>query len=347
MLKTVSLFAGCGGMDLGFENAGFNIVWANDNNKKIEQTYKHNHKNTELVIKSLVDIDSEDIPECDVIIGGPPCQSWSLAGAMKGKEDSRGQLFYEYVRVIKDKRPKAFVAENVKGIVSKAHLDSFNEIVDMFKDAGYTVSYKLVNAKNYGVPQDRERVFIVGIRNDLGVSYEFPNPTNRDGNYVTLENAIGDLRDNPGEWMEGSFSPIFMSRNRRRNWNEVAFTVQASGRQTQIHPDSPEMEKVDKDKWQFKYDENIKERRMSVRECARIQTFPDSFDFLGTPINENYKMIGNAVPVKLAEAVAKNLSICLGDTNLDVVKCNKEKIYINSDLCTIDNEEIITFLERD
>lgn len=311
MLKTVALFAGCGGLDLGFENAGFNIIWANDNNKKVQETYRYNHKETELVIKSLVDIKSEEIPECDVIIGGPPCQSWSLAGAMKGKEDSRGQLFYEYVRVIKDKRPMAFVAENVKGIVSKAHIDSFNEIVDMFKEAGYTVTYKLVNAKNYGVPQDRERVFIVGIRNDLGVTYEFPNTTNSEGNYITLEDAIGDLRENPGEWMEGSFSPIFMSRNRRRSWNEVAFTVQASGRQTQIHPDSPEMEKVDKDKWQFKQDTNSKVRRMSVRECARIQTFPDSFEFLGNPINENYKMIGNAVPVKLAESVASNLKKCL------------------------------------
>ncbi len=319
MLKTVALFAGCGGLDLGFENAGFDIIWANDNNKKVEETYRYNHKNTELIIKSLVDIKSEDIPECDVIIGGPPCQSWSLAGAMKGKEDSRGQLFYEYVRVIKDKRPMAFVAENVKGIVSKAHIESFNEIVDMFKEAGYTVTYKLVNAINYGVPQDRERVFIVGVRNDLKVSYEFPEPTNNETNYVTLESAIGDLRDNPGDWMEGSFSPIFMSRNRRRGWNEVAFTVQASGRQTQIHPDSPEMEKVDKDKWQFKNDSSMKIRRMSVRECARIQTFPDSFEFLGAPINENYKMIGNAVPVKLAEAVATKLKDCL-ISNSNVVR---------------------------
>ena len=317
MFKTVALFAGCGGLDLGFENAGFNIIWANDNNKKVEETYRYNHKNTELIIKSLVDIKSEEIPDCDIIIGGPPCQSWSLAGAMKGKEDSRGQLFYEYVRVIKDKRPMAFVAENVKGIISKAHIESFNEIVDMFKESGYTVTYKLVNAKNYGVPQDRERVFIVGVRNDLKVSYKFPQATNNESNYVTLENAIGDLRDNPGEWMEGSFSPIFMSRNRRRSWNEVAFTVQASGRQTQIHPDSPEMEKIDKDKWQFKNDSSMKVRRMSIRECARIQTFPDDFEFLGAPINENYKMIGNAVPVKLAEAIATNLQACLM-SNLDV-----------------------------
>ena len=310
MFKTVALFAGCGGLDLGFKNSGFNIVWANDNNPKVKDTYEYNHKGTELIIKSLVNIKSEDIPECDVIIGGPPCQSWSLAGAMKGKEDSRGQLFYEYVRVIKDKKPKAFVAENVKGIVSKAHIGSFNEIVEMFKEAGYTVTYKLVNAKNYGVPQDRERVFIVGIRSDLGVSYEFPKETNDKSNYVTLEDAIGDLRNKPGKWMEGSFSPIFMSRNRRREWNEVAFTVQASGRQTQIHPDSSCMKKVDKDKWEFCEEDKIV-RRMSVRECARIQTFPDDFEFLGENINEHYKMIGNAVPVRLAEAVAAKLKECL------------------------------------
>lgn len=317
MLKTVALFAGCGGLDLGFENAGFDIIWANDNNKKVEETYRYNHKNTKIIIKSLVEIDSENIPECDVIIGGPPCQSWSLAGAMKGKDDSRGQLFYEYVRVIKDKKPKAFVAENVKGIISKAHIESFNEIVNMFRNLGYIVTYKLVNAKDYGVPQDRERVFIVGIRNDLNISYKFPEKTHGEGNYITLENAIGDLRNDPGEWMEGSFSPIFMSRNRRRNWNEVGFTVQASGRQTQIHPDSPEMEKIEKDKWDFKDEINRKVRRMSVRECARIQTFPDEFKFLGNPINENYKMIGNAVPVKLAEIVAENLKECLNHNHYE------------------------------
>lgn len=311
MLKTVSLFAGCGGLDLGFENVGFDIIWANDNNKKVGDTYRYNHKNTKLIIDSIVNINSADIPNCDVIVGGPPCQSWSLAGAMKGKEDSRGQLFYEYVRIIRDKKPKAFVAENVKGIVSKAHINSFNEIVDMFKACGYIVTYKVVNAKDYGVPQDRQRVFIVGIRNDIDSNYVFPEPTHTPKNYVTLESAIGDLRDNPGEWMEGSFSPIFMSRNRRRNWDEVGFTVQASGRQTQIHPDSPEMEKVSKDKWQFKKDCGRIIRRMSVRECARIQTFPDDFKFLSSSLNENYKMIGNAVPVKLAEAIAKNLKKCI------------------------------------
>lgn len=310
MLKTVSLFAGCGGLDLGFENAGFNIVWANDFNKKVEETYRRNHKETELVIKSIVDINPDEIPECDVIIGGPPCQSWSAAGAGKGKEDSRGQLFYDYVRIIKAKRPTAFVAENVKGIVSKKHLESFMEIVSLFDDAGYKVVTKVLNAKNYGVPQDRERVFIVGVLKELDIDFDFPAMTHKDGNYITLKEAIGDLVDNPGEYHEGSFSSMFMSRNRKRGWDEVGFTVQASGRQTQIHPDSPDMILVEKDKRVFDPDSDKLIRRMSVRECARIQTFPDDFEFLST-LDENYKMIGNAVPVKLAEAVAKQLKAAL------------------------------------
>lgn len=312
MLKTVSLFAGCGGLDLGFEKAGFNIVWANDFNKKVEETYRRNHKDTELVIKSIVDIKPEEIPECDVIIGGPPCQSWSAAGSGRGKEDSRGQLFYDYIRLIKAKRPVAFVAENVKGIVSKKHIESFKEIVALFDEAGYTVVTKVLNAKNYGVPQDRERVFIVGTLKELDIKFDFPKATNTDGNYITLKQAIGDLVDNPGEYYEGSFSSMFMSRNRKRNWDEVGFTVQASGRQTQIHPDSPDMLVVGKDKREFDPNSNRLIRRMSVRECARIQTFPDDFEFLAK-MEENYKMIGNAVPVKLAEAVANQLKISLNN----------------------------------
>lgn len=316
MLKTVSLFAGCGGLDLGFENAGFNIVWANDFNKKVEETYKRNHKGTELVIKSIVDIKPEEIPDCDVIIGGPPCQSWSAAGAGRGKEDSRGQLFYDYIRLIKAKKPIAFVAENVKGIVSKKHIESFKEIVSLFDDAGYTVTTKVLNAKNYGVPQDRERVFIVGTLKELDIKFDFPKVTNTDGNYITLKEAIGDLADNPGEYYEGSFSSMFMSRNRKRSWDEVGFTVQASGRQTQIHPNSPDMIVVGKDKRVFDPDSKKLIRRMSVRECARIQTFPDNFEFLST-MEENYKMIGNAVPVKLAEAVATQLKISLNNIHVN------------------------------
>ena len=321
MLRTVSLFSGCGGLDLGFEKAGFDIIWANDNNKKVEQTYNTNHKHTEFIVKSIVDIQPDEIPECDVIIGGPPCQSWSLAGAGKGKEDSRGQLFYDYIRLIKAKKPKAFIAENVKGIISKRHINSFNEIVELFDEAGYKVTFKLLNAKDYGVPQDRERVFIVGILKELNLDYNFPEPTHTKETYITLREAIGDLEDNPGECYEGSFSSMFMSRNRKRNWDQVGFTVQASGRQAQLHPSSPDMIVVDKDKRIFDPNSDKKVRRMSVRECARIQTFPDDFQFLST-LDENYKMIGNAVPVELAKAVANELKITLEGKSKEL--CNNQ-----------------------
>lgn len=303
-IKVVSLFSGCGGLDLGFANAGFNVIWANDINKKLIPTYNYNHPSTEFIAKSITDIPSSEIPDCDVIIGGPPCQSWSIAGSLRGIDDERGMLFLEYIRIINDKKPKVFVAENVKGIISSRHKETFNNFIKSFEEIGYNVQYKLLNAKNYGVPQDRERVIIVGVREDINNNYSFPKPTHIE-RFVSLRDAIGDLVNNPGEYMEGSFSSMYMSRNRRRGWNEVGFTVQASGRQAQLHPDSPEMVKVDKDKMEFRGSGLV--RRMSVRESARIQTFPDDFEFIADRIDEKYKMIGNAVPVKLAEAIANEI----------------------------------------
>jgi len=305
--KIVSLFCGCGGMDLGFEEVGFSIIWANDNNKKIEKTFTRNFQKTTLEIKPIQEIDINSIPGPDVIIGGPPCQSWSLAGAMRGINDERGRVFYNYVNIIKEKKPLAFVAENVKGILSKSHKNEFLKIIGMFLEEGYLVKYKLLNAKNFGVPQDRERVFIVGIRSDLNVGYEFPKETHSNGKYVTLKDAIWDLKRNPGEYLKGSFSPIYMSRNRKRRWDEVSFTIQAGGRHAPLYPDSPDMLKVGIDKRVFDPKSKNNIRRLSVRECARIQTFPDSFKFIEKYINEKYKMIGNAVPVLLAKAVAKQL----------------------------------------
>lgn len=302
--RVVSLFSGCGGLDLGFTNVGFNVIWANDINKNLIPTYNYNHPNTEFVIKSISDITSDEIPDCDVIIGGPPCQSWSLAGSLRGIEDDRGKLFLEYIRIITDKKPKVFVAENVKGIISSRHKQTFDNFIKSFKEIGYNVEYKLLNAKNYGVPQDRERVIIVGVRDDICERYTFPEETHV-SEFVSLRKAIGDLINNPDEYMQGSFSSIYMSRNRKRGWDEVAFTVQASGRQAQLHPDSPQMVKIDKDKMEFQGKGII--RRMTVRESARIQTFPDNFKFITERLDEKYKMIGNAVPVKLAEAIAKQV----------------------------------------
>ena len=329
-MKLASLFSGVGGLDLGFTHAGFETVYANDVDKDVWATYERNN-GIQIDRRSLFDIPSEDVPDADGIIGGPPCQSWSLAGAMRGINDKRGQLFYEYIRIIRDKHPKFFVAENVPGMLSKTHKNEFEKIIREMGKLGYTVTYGLCDARNFGVPQERKRVIIVGYRKDLGISFVPPPPTHSksvsssvDGHglqrWVTLKEAISNLpeavpaleknKPNPAvrfpnhEYMVGNFSTIFMSRNRRRNWESQSFTIQAGGRHVPLHPDSCPMEKVELDKWIFT---GSYYRRLTVREAARIQTFPDSFIFDYTNVSQGYKMVGNAVPVMLSQAIAMKI----------------------------------------
>lgn len=320
-MNIISLFSGAGGLDLGFRKAGFNILWANEYDKTIWETYEKNHS-TPLDKRDIRNIPSSDIPDCDGIIGGPPCQSWSEAGAGRGIEDSRGKLFYEFIRILKDKRPKFFVAENVSGMLADLHREAVKNILCNFEEAGYSVSVNLANAANYAVPQDRKRVFYIGFRKDLNIDYRFPAPLNYK---ITLKDAIWDLKDtaikaqdknktNGGnclipnhEYMNGGFSTIYMSRNRVRNWDEQSFTIQAGGRHAPIHPQAPKMIFVEKNKRIFVPGKEALYRRLSVRECARIQTFPDNFIFYYTDIADGYKMVGNAVPVMLAYHIAKSI----------------------------------------
>ena len=321
-MNIISLFSGCGGLDLGFEKAGFNVVVANEFDKNIWETFKVNHPNTKLIEGDIRNIKEEDLPDnVDGIIGGPPCQSWSEAGSLKGIDDDRGKLFYEYIRILKNKQPKFFLAENVSGMLADRHSEAVNNILQMFKECGYNVSLTLVNAKNYGVAQERKRVFYIGFRSDLNIDFVFPKGSTEDDNKkITLRDIIWDLKDsavtaleknqhnpdaiNNNEYFTGSYSPIFMSRNRVKNWDEQAFTVQASGRQCQLHPQAPKMVKVDKNDCRFVKGKEHLYRRMTIREIARIQGFPDSFKFIYQNTNDAYKMIGNAVPVNLAYEVA-------------------------------------------
>lgn len=321
-MNIISLFSGCGGLDLGFEKAGFNVVVANEFDKNIWETFKVNHPNTKLIEGDIRNIKEEDLPDnVDGIIGGPPCQSWSEAGSLKGIDDDRGKLFYEYIRILKNKQPKFFLAENVSGMLADRHSEAVNNILQMFKECGYNVSLTLVNAKNYGVAQERKRVFYIGFRSDLNIDFVFPKGSTEDDNKKrTLRDIIWDLKDsavpaleknqhnpdaiNNNEYFTGSYSPIFMSRNRVKNWDEQAFTVQASGRQCQLHPQAPKMVKVDKNDCRFVKGKEHLYRRMTIREIARIQGFPDSFKFIYQNTNDAYKMIGNAVPVNLAYEVA-------------------------------------------
>lgn len=320
-MDIVSLFSGCGGLDLGFCQAGFNTVWANEYDKSIWETYELNHPKTHLDKRDIRNIKSSEIPDCIGIIGGPPCQSWSEAGAGRGINDSRGQLFYDYIRVITDKKPLFFLAENVSGILAEKHAQAFKRILYEFKGAGYEISYELLNAKHFNVPQDRKRVIIVGYREDIGRAFEFPKSKRK---ILTLKDAIYDLwKIEPGkvtgkskgdklvianhEYMDSSFSSIYMSRNRVRSWDEPSFTIQAGGRHAPIHPQANKMIWVEKDKWIFDPNSPKQYRRLSVRECARIQKIPDTFIFKYSNIADGYKMVGNAVPVEFARILASKI----------------------------------------
>lgn len=321
-MEIISLFSGAGGLDLGFEKAGFKTVWANEYDKEIWETFEKNFPHTKLDRRSIRDIPSSEIPEAMGLIGGPPCQSWSEAGALRGIEDHRGQLFFEFIRVLRDKKPLFFLAENVSGMLANRHSDALENIKNHFIESGYNLSFKLLNAHDYKVPQDRQRLFFVGFREDLEMTFEFPKA------FLVkryLKDVIWDLKDNAlpakeknytngnactlanHEYMTGGFSTIFMSRNRVRHWDEPSFTIQAGGRHAPLHPQAPKMEFVEQNKRIFVKGSEHLYRRLSIRECARIQTFPDTHTFYYDNLTAGYKMVGNAVPPYLGYYLAETI----------------------------------------
>ncbi|WP_271407360.1 DNA cytosine methyltransferase [Tenacibaculum soleae] len=380
------LFSGCGGLDLGFINSGFDVVWANDFFKEAVETYKNNIGN-HIVLGDITKIPSSEIPnDFDILLGGFPCQGFSIANIKRSMKDERNFLYKEMLRIIKDKQPKYFVAENVKGLLSMQKGKVIEMIIKDFQEIGYDVDYKLLKASEYGVPQHRERVFIIG--NRLGLKNPFPKKTHGEGEgllpFVSTQEAVGFLSDvrirdksfklngykiinhkartnvhdqfwgrkhkvnqhdicdylkywrtksgwstkrvdehfgyahtaghwfrkdnnsgsipNPNDWWELKkilgfddkydkqvteleLKPITFEQSLRiNNWDTPSDTITATG--PEIHPN--------------------KERRMSVRECALIQTFPMDFEFVGS-LGNMYKQIGNAVPVLLAQKVAEEI----------------------------------------
>ena len=335
-MKIISLFSGAGGLDKGFEKAGMDVVWANEFDKKIHETYQYNFPETTLNTEDIRKVKISEIPECDGIIGGPPCQSWSNAGARRGINDKRGLLFNTYCEIINEKSPKFFLAENVPGMLMKRNLQATSEIIKEFKQMGYNTAVFELNAFDYGVPQSRKRVFFIGYQKGFGKVFELPKkPKVR----KVLKDVIWDYRDNAvpaldknranidlkipnHEFMIGGFSYIYMSRNRRKDWSEPSFTIQAAGRHAPCHPDSSEMVWKEKDKFEFA---GNKYRRLTVRECALIQTFDSDHVFFYDSVNEGYKMVGNAVPVDLAFHIAKQI-------NHDLYKARRYKRNMIRDL---------------
>lgn len=327
-MNVVSLFAGCGGLDLGFEKRGFNVVWANEYDKSIHETYKLNHPNTILNTSDIRTLLDKDIPDCDGIIGGPPCQAWSEGGKRLGIDDPRGQLFLDYIRIVKEKHPKFFLIENVQGILEEKHKDSLEYFISLLREAKYIISYKLLNAADYKIPQDRFRVFFIGIRNDIKKTFLFPDAVS--STHITLRQAIGDITEEPHFYNDrstvevnrerpnhdtyiGPYDRKYMARNRVRSWDETSFTMQAQARNVPQHPQAPKMTYISANQRIFAKGYEHLYRRLSVRECARIQTFPDNFVFKYSNIKDGYKMVGNAVPPRLAWYLANQIRKTFSD----------------------------------
>ena len=325
--KLVSLFSGCGGMDIGFEQAGFNRIWANDFDADAQATFRLNLG--EIDGRDIREVSAEEIPDCDIITAGFPCQPFSNAGNRKGVNDSRGMLYLECLRIIKAKKPKVFLFENVKGLMSSKYIDGRNlveVIAGDLNEMGYRVTYKVLNAVDYGVPQRRERLIMIGIRDDLGKTFVFPdavpeNETQKLRNVLNIPSDIpnqvswplspqamsllphipegGSWKDIPYELLPPRLQKIRDNMRRyhapkfyrRFGLNEINGTITASAQPENcgiIHP--------------------IENRRYTIREVARIQSFPDDYLFFDSSLKEitaAYKVIGNAVPCGLAKAIAE------------------------------------------
>lgn len=343
MYKVISLFSGCGGLDLGilgdFEFLGnyykrnlFDIIWANDIYPQAVDTYRSNIGDHIVLgdIENILDNEPDQIPpEADVVIGGFPCQDFSVAGKRRGITVNRGRLYLQMKRVIERTAPKIFVAENVEGLVNmengiiletiKSDLSSIqhnNSIVN------YTITHHLLHAADYGVPQIRKRVFIVGVRADIGTEFVPPEPKNKD-KWVTAKEAIDDLWGkendisiyNHSQISKAKFYPgKRMQGNVKIRADEPSVTIRAEhhgnieAHYRSTNPSDPGNMKY----W----------RRLTVRECARIQSFPDKFEFKGAATH-TYKQIGNAVPPVLSWYIARRIQEIL--LSFDEKRVNAER----------------------
>jgi DNA (cytosine-5)-methyltransferase 1 len=298
--RIASLFAGCGGLDYGFnKNPAYSHVFVNDFDQEACDSYERYFH-----IKPLcADIKTvTDIPDCDLLIGGFPCQGFSMANPYRSEGDTRNELYLEILRILRFKTPKYFLLENVKGLLNMGGYDTpedkkdktgkiVKNILQDLRECGYNVKFKLFEIKKYGVPQKRERVIIVGVRSDIAFDPQWPEPTNV---VRTLRDAIGDLPEeyNPAIQHVGTSHKCAVTGylgNRELNWDEPAPTITGRGGGSggpviHNHP-------------------NLK-RRLTVRECARIQTFPDDFVLSGC-ISSMYRQLGNAVPCVFSEHLAR------------------------------------------
>lgn len=371
----IDLFCGAGGLSLGFDMAGFDVGLGVDSDASALRTFQVNHTSANILQANVAELDGRTLlalvggKPLTGLLGGPPCQGFSIAGN-HDPDDPRNKLPYEYARILQELQPQFFLMENVKGLLYKKQRAHFEAIFDLLMKAGFQLHWKLLNAWDYGVAQTRERVFIIGFREDLHVDFEWPS---EDQKRPVLWDAIGDLPDpmeeeirlpnhvlhNPNppsmkhriqnngkgaamfdckvmSWNRPSktitahlakdvdlahpggppnyhghyfdnvkLDGVFRQANRKTNWKRPSHTITAHARTNGIHPDfgdgefggkllEPGLECV------------MKPRRFTVRECARIQSFPDSFVFTGS-LTAQYRQVGNAVPPRLAFVLASSI----------------------------------------
>lgn len=333
--KLLSLFSGCGGLDLGFVQEGYDLVWANDYEHWSCQTYARNF-GPHIVEGSIVDIDFNKVPDVDIIIGGFPCQDFSMIWKRGGLETDRGNLYKHFVRAVKTKMPKVFVAENVKGLLTANGGKAIQQIVKDFSELGYKINIDLYNFADYGAPQFRQRVLIVGTRHDIEFEFEKPEPTRTPDNYVTAGEALKgvekakynnehqNIKDKTREMLKlipegGNFSSIpkdspFYVKGmishvyRRLDSNKPSTTIIAGG---------------GGGTWGYHYKEP---RPLTNRERARLFGYPDDFIFEGS-ITEVRRQIGNSVPPVAARVVAAQLLPAFKANSVTVVNRKVEVDY--------------------
>lgn len=333
--RVLELFAGCGGLALGLEKAGFETIGLNEIDKDACATLKLNRPNWNVINEDVEKWVEKNIEielnvqkyELDLLSGGFPCQSFSYAGNRGGFDDIRGTMFSFYASALSKLMPKMFLAENVKGLVTHDQGRTLSTILETFKNVGYSVEYKVLNAWDYGTPQKRERIFIIGIRNDLvdKIKFKFPEkhkykpilrdilinvPFSEGEKYSENKRKVMELVPPGGCWIhlpddvarEYMKTTYFMGGGRRGiarrlSLDEPSLTLTTSPGMKQTERCHP-----------------LETRPLNIREYARIQTFPDDWNFEGK-LSSKYKQIGNAVPVNLAFEVGKEIIISLGDYN--------------------------------
>jgi DNA (cytosine-5)-methyltransferase 1 len=304
--SAVSLFAGCGGSDLGLRAAAVETLWANEKSESACELYGRITGTTVMHPGDVRRI--EKFPKADILAGCYPCQGYSQGGRRDDK-DHINFLYQEFDRALRMIRPLAFIVENVDGMRFAHNHHLLDNQLRRFRLAGYRVAWQVLDAKSYGLAQDRRRLLIVGIRSKEWKLFEFPEPTHGKGRnhpFVTLRDVIWNYRKAPdGSYNNEPLHWYYLSRNRRRTWNQQSTCVVAHWRHVGLHPDSPPLKRLGTDRWVFA--SKGKARRLSYLECAALQGFPTPEAFDTCSIKLRFRAIGNAVPPPLFAVVASTL----------------------------------------